>query len=126
MRGRYGGRSMVFAESNSTVSSIAIRPGSGASRPEIMLTSVVLPAREGPTTAVTPLPVWNRARREKSPSRFSTSMASILFPVEAHAGAARKPLRGDQRGERNRNGHQHETPRRRIAVGRLGEGIDGG
>src|ERR1700724_2310033 len=126
MRRRCGGTLMRAAESNSTVSSIAMRPRSGATSPEIMLTSVVLPAPEGPNTAVTPLPVWKRARREKSPSRFSTSSASILFPVEAHAGAARKPLRGDQRGERDRNGHQHETPRRRVAVGRLGEGIDGG
>src|SRR6202171_5582930 len=114
---------MRLAESNSTVSAIAIRPRSGASSPEIMLTSVVLPAPEGPNTAVTPLPVWKRALREKSPSRFWTSTASILFPVEAQAGAARQPFGGDQRDERNGDGHQHEAPRSRVAVGHLGEGV---
>src|ERR1700722_11257728 len=116
---------MRFSESNSTVSSIAIRPRSGATKPAIMLTSVVLPAPEGPNTAVTPFPVSNRAHREKSPSRFSTSTPSILFPVEAHAGAPRKPFGRHQRGERDRNRHQHQTASRRIAVGHLGEGVDG-
>src|ERR1700681_4414399 len=126
MRRRCGGRLMRSAESNSTVSSIAIRPRSGATSPEIMLISVVLPAPEGPDTAVTPLPVWKRALRTKSPSRFSTSTPSILFPVEAHAGAARQPFGGHQRGERDGDGHQHEASRRRIAIGHLGEGVDGG
>src|ERR1700686_2809768 len=119
MRRRCGAKLMPLAESNSTVSSMGMRARWGATSPEIMLTSVVLPAPEGPNTAVTPLPVWKRARRKKSPSRFSTSTASILFPVEAHAGAARKPFGGDQRGQRNHDGHQHQAAGRRIAIGHL-------
>src|ERR1700730_12300932 len=107
---------MRLAESNSTAASITIRPRSGATSPEIMLTSVGLPAPEGPNTAVTPSRVSKRALREKSPSRFSTSTASILFPVEAQAGAPRKPFGGDQRGQRHGDGHQHEAPRRRLAA----------
>src|SRR5450432_1664314 len=126
MRRPCGGRLMRLSESNSTVWSIVISPRSGATSPAIMLTSVVLPAPEGPNTPVTPLPLWKRALREKSPSRFSTSTPSILFPVEAHAGAARKPFGGDQRGKRNRNGHQHQAAGRRISVGHLGVGVDGG
>src|ERR1700730_4909228 len=125
MRRRCGGRLMRFSESNSTVSSIAMRPRSGASSPEIMLTSVVLPAPEGPNTAVTPLLVAKRALREKSPSRFSTSTASMLFPVEAHAGAARQPFGRYQRGKRDRDRHEHQARRLRVAVGHLGEGVDG-
>src|SRR5258708_1881746 len=121
-----GGRLIRAAESNSTVSSIAIRPRSGATSPEFMLTSVVLPAPEGPNTAVTPFPVWKRALRKKSPCRFSTSTPSMLFPVKAHAGAARKPFGRHQRGQRDGDGHQHQAPRRRVAARHLGEGVDGG
>src|SRR5262249_9814199 len=46
----------------------------------IMLTSVVLPAPEGPNTAVTPDAVSNCAAIENSPSCFSTSTASIYSP----------------------------------------------
>src|SRR5580704_2581773 len=126
MRRRCGGRSMRWAESNSTAASIAIRPRSGATNPAIMLTSVVLPAPEGPNTPVTPFPLWKRALREKSPSRFSTSTSSMLFPVEAHAGAPRQPFGRHQRGERDHDRHQHQPPGRRIAVGYLSESVDGG
>src|SRR5947207_267444 len=121
MRRRWAGTSIRRLESNSTVSASMMRPRSGAIRPAIMLTSVVLPAPEGPNKAVTPAALAKRAAIEKPPSRFSTSTASISFSVEAHAGAAGEPFGDHQRRERNRDRDQHQPARRRVAARALRE-----
>ena len=62
------------AESNSTVSSSTMRPRSGVTSPAIMLTSEVLPAPEGPNSAVTP-PARLEPRRQRE-------FAEPLFHVD--------------------------------------------
>src|SRR5215470_5267826 len=115
---------MRALESNNTVSAMAMRPRSGATRPAIMLTSVVLPAPEAPNRAVTPFAVTKRALSVNSPRRLSTSTLSMLLSVKTHAGPARQPFREHERHERNRDCDQHQTPGGCIATGGLGEGVD--
>ena len=74
MRRRCAGTSMRAALSNSTVSSSAMRPRSGVTRPAIMLTIEVLPAPDGPNSAVTP-PVALELRGE-------LKVAELLFDVD--------------------------------------------
>src|SRR6266699_4345233 len=105
---------MRALESNSTISATAMRPRSGVTSPAIMLTTVVLPAPEGPNTAVTPFAVAKRVltvnspsrvedARERAVSRFSTSTVSMLLSVKAHAGPARQPFGKHERHERDRD-----------------------
>src|SRR5258705_13283361 len=103
---------------------MATRPRSGVTRPAIMLTTVVLPAPEGPNKAVTPFAVAKRALRVNAPSRFSTSTLSMLLSVKAHAGAARQPFGEHERHQRDRDRDQHQASRGCIAAGRLCEGVD--
>src|SRR5258706_10972582 len=124
MRRRCAGTSVRACESNNTMSSSAMRPRSGASRPAIMLTIVVLPAPDGPNRAVTPPEVSNCADSAKSPSCFSTETASILFTVEPRAGAARQPFGGNQRDQRDGDRHDDEAAGRRVAAGNLRERVD--
>src|SRR5262245_42030965 len=116
---------------------MAMRPRSGVTRPAIMFTTVVLPAPEGPNRAVTPFAVAKRAATVNSPSRvedarervfslFSTSTASMLLSVKAHAGPARQPFGENERHERNRDRDQHQASGGGIAPGRLGVSIDRG
>src|SRR5215813_8854733 len=111
---------MRALESNSTVSAMAMRPRSGVTRPAIMLASVVLPAPEGPNTAVTPAAVSKRAlivncplrvgdALERAVNRFSTSTLSTLLSVKAHAGSARQPLGDHERHERDCDRDQHQA-----------------
>src|SRR5262245_19637086 len=120
------GRLMRVLESNSTVSAMAMRPRSGVTRPAIMLTSVVLPDPEGPNRAVTPFAVAKRAAIVNSPRLFSTSTASTLLSMEAHAGPARQPFGEHERHERNRDRDQHQASGSSIAARRLGVGVDRG
>src|SRR5579883_1306051 len=114
---------MCSSASNTTVSPMLMQPRSGAINPAIMLASVVLPAPDGPNNAVAPLLLAKRARRKKSPSRFSTSRLSMLFPVETHAGAACQPFGRDQSDKRDRDRDHNQAQGRRIAVGRLRKGV---
>src|SRR5215470_10461429 len=100
---------MRALESNSTVSAMAMRPRSGTTRPAIMLTTVVLPAPEGPNRAVTPFAVAKRALTVNSPRRFSTSTVSTLLSVKTHAGPARQAFGEHQRHERNRDRDQYQA-----------------
>ena len=79
-----------------------------------MLTIEVLPEPEGPNSAVTPSGASNFAAIAKSPSRFSTSTASMLFAVQARAGAPCEPFGCDQRDERN-DDRDHDEPRAAAA-----------
>src|SRR3954468_7067741 len=124
MRRRWAGTLMRAALSNSTLPSTAMRPRSGVSRPPIMLTSEVLPAPDGPNSAVAPAVGANLAAIENSPSRFSTSTDSISIPVVAHAGAAGEPLRRNKRCERDHDGDDDEAHRGGIAIGDLRERVD--
>src|SRR5436190_6074885 len=124
MRRRCAGTLVRVALSNKTVSSSAMRPRSGVTRPAIMLTIEVLPAPEGPYSAVAPPSVSNRAAIAKSPRRFSTSTKSISVSVIAHAGAPREPLRRNQRRERDHDGDDDKAGRGGIAVRDLREGVD--
>ena len=63
MRRRCAGTFTRAALSNSTVSSSAMRPRSGAIRPAIMLTIEVLPEPDAPNSAVTLPVVSNLAAR---------------------------------------------------------------
>src|SRR5712691_107757 len=112
--------------SNSTASPNRMRPRSGASSPAIMLTIEVLPEPEAPNSAVAPPAVSNAAAIEKSPRRFWTSTASILFPVKARSGAAREPFRDDQRRERDGDCDQDQPAGRGVPAGNVGIGVDGG
>src|SRR5688572_15081677 len=112
------------AESNSTASSRTIRPRSGVSRPAIMLTSVVLPAPDGPNSAVTPPAAWKRATKEKSPSFFSTSTDSTSISEETRAGAARQPFGDDEGSQRNDNRDDDKASGGGFAARHLHEGID--
>src|SRR5262245_65325454 len=120
---RCAGRLTPAPASNSTTSSNRMRPRSGVSSPAIMLTIEVLPEPEAPNSAVTPPWVANAAAIEKSPRRFSTSSASMLFPVVAHAGAAREPFRDDQRRQRDHDRHQHQAAGGGVAAGNVGVGV---
>src|SRR4029453_2565694 len=115
---------MRASESNSTLSAMAMRPRSGVTGPAIMLTSVVLPAPEGPNRAVTPFAVAKRALTVNSPKRLSTSTLSMLLSVKAHAGPARQPFGNHKRYQRDRDGDQHKPQGARIATGSLGKRID--
>src|SRR5437763_2614699 len=115
---------MRAEESNSVSSSSTMRPRSGAINPAIMLMSVVLPAPEGPNRPATPLEILTRALIKKSPSRFSTSTASILFPMKPRAGAPRQPFRGNERRKRDEDRDQHKARRRGVSARRLGERVD--
>src|ERR1043165_492926 len=121
---------MRALESNSTVSATAMWPRSGITSPAIMLTSVVLPAPDGPKRAVTPFAVAKRALTVNWPSRafsrFSTSTLSMLLSVKAHAGPPRQPLGDDERHQRNRDRDQHQASGGRIATGGLRESVDRG
>src|SRR3954468_991362 len=103
-----------------------MRPRSGVTSPAIMLTSVLLPAPEGPNRAVTPLAVAKYALTVNSPRRFSTSTLSTLLSVKAHAGPAGQPFGEHERHQRNRDRDQHQASGRRIAAGGLCESIDCG
>ena len=78
MRRRQTAKSMRAASSNSTSPSSTMRPRSGRSNPAIMLTTVVLPAPDGPYRTVAPVSLANFAVTANSPSFFSTSTASII------------------------------------------------
>src|SRR3954471_18916769 len=112
---------MRALESNSTLSATAMWPRSGITSPAIMLTSVVLPAPDGPKRAVTPFAVAKRVLTVNSPRRFSTSTVSMLLSVKAHAGPPRQPFGEHERHERNRDRDQHQASGGRIATGGLGE-----
>src|SRR6185369_15965837 len=124
MRRRWAGTSVREALSNSTVAWSAIRPRSGVNRPPIMLTMEVLPAPDGPNSAVAPPPVSNFAAIGNSPSRFSTSTESISVSVITHAGAAGEPLRRDERRERDDDRDDDEASRSGIAAGDLRQRVD--
>src|SRR5690242_8797642 len=101
-----------------------MRPRSGAIRPAIILTSVVLPAPDGPNSPATPSGISSWALMKKSPSRFSTSMASISLSVKVRAGAPRQPF-GDHKGsERDENCDQYQASCRFVSARRLREGVD--
>src|SRR5215831_2570621 len=110
--------------SNNTLSPNWMRPRSGVSSPAIMLTIDVLPEPEAPNSAVTPSAASNAAAIEKSPRRFSTSTASMLFPVKARSRAPREPFRDDQRQQRDRDRDQHQPAGGGIAAGNIGIGVD--
>src|SRR5665811_286535 len=101
-----------------------MRPRSGRSRPAIMLTTVVLPAPDGPNKTVAPVSLANFAVTTKSPSFFSTSTVNISNPVESRMSAAGEPFRRDQRGERDDHGDDHQRERGGIAARHLREGVD--
>src|SRR5881398_1742784 len=98
---RCGGALKPPAASNISVPLQMMRPRSGVISPATMLTIEVLPEPDGPNRAVTPPAASNFAASAKSPSRFSTSTASISFPVDACAHAPREPLGEDQRDQRD-------------------------
>src|ERR1051325_1759578 len=123
---RCGGTFTLPPESKSNASPLRIRPRSGVTSPATMLTIEVLPDPEGPNSAVTPPAASNFAAIEKSPSRFSTSTASILLPVEARAGAPREPFGEDQRDQRDDDRDDDQPSGRRVRVGDLRVGIDRG
>src|SRR4029079_11989498 len=114
MRRRWAGTLMRAALSNSTLLSIAMRPRSGVSRPPIMLTSEVLPAPEGPNSAVAPAAVSNLTAIENSPNRFSTSTERLSVSVVTQAGAAGEPFRRDEGRQRDDDGDDDEPHRRGI------------
>src|SRR5207342_1550653 len=124
MRRRWAGTLIRVALSNSTLSSSAMRPRSGVSSPPIMLTMEVLPAPDGPNSAVAPPVVSNFAAIWNSPSRFSTSTESISVSVITHAGAAGEPFRGDEGRQRDDDGDDDKAHRRGVAVGDLRERVD--
>src|SRR5450755_3828049 len=121
---RQTGTSMRAASSNSTSPSSAMRPRSGLSSPAIMLTTVVLPAPDGPNKTVAPVSLANFAVTAKSPSFFSTSTANISNPVESRMSAAGEPFRRDQGGKRNDHGDDHQRERGGIAARHLRERVD--
>ena len=91
-----------------------------------MLTTVVFPAPEGPNNAVTPPAASKRTASLNAPSSFSTSTASTIIPVEAHAGAAGEPFRGEERRKRQDDREQHQPACRGVAAGNLHQGVDRG
>src|ERR1044072_756706 len=123
---RCGGTFTLPFESKSRVLPLWMRPRSGVTSPATMLTTEVLPEPEGPNSAVTPPVASNFAVIVKSPSRFSTSTASILFPVEARAGAPREPFGKNQCDERDDDRDDDKPPGCRVRVGNLSVGIDRG
>src|SRR5690348_16920722 len=124
MRRRCAGTSMRLELSNNTLSSSAIRPRSGGTRPAIMLTSDVLPEPDGPNSAVAPPAASNLIASANSPSFFCTSTLSISFPVVAQACAPGEPFRGDQCDQRQYDGDHHEPHRLQVAAGHLRERVD--
>ena len=118
-RSRCGGgapaRSRASAESNSTLSSSAMRPRSGVTRPAIMLTIVVLPEPDGPNSAVTPPAVSNRAAMLKSPRRlFDIDGEHLSLRGTACRRAGRTiPTRSARRARSRWRSRRAGTPRRR-------------
>ena len=90
----------------------------GVTSPAIMLTIEVLPAPDGPNSAVTPPAASNCAASAKSPSRlFDVDARASSLPVEARAGAPREPFRSDQRDQRDHD-RDDDQPHGRGVAGR--------
>src|SRR3954469_25319256 len=123
---RYGWTSRRPPETNSSASPLRMRPRLSRISPATMLTIEVLPEPDGPNRAVTPPAASNFAATAKSPSRFSTSTASISFPVDARAHAPREPLGEDQRDQRDDDRDDDQPPRCGVGVGDLHIGVDRG
>ena len=99
--------------------------GPACSRPAIMLTMLVLPAPDGPNSAVAPPSLANCALSENSPSCFSTSTDQHRHaPCKSRAGAAGEPFRRDQRGERNDDRDDRPAAARRVAARHLRQRVD--
>ena len=125
MRRRQAGTSMRAALSNSTSSSSAMRPRSGLSSPAIMLMTLVLPAPDGPNSAVAPLSLANATSSANSPSCFSTwTDEHRQLPCKRCRRAPREPFRGDQRRKRDDDRNDHQLERGGVAARHLRERVD--
>src|SRR5690606_15520732 len=128
-------RSMPRALSNSARPSTSIRPERGLTSPAMALSTVVLPAPEGPTSATTRALSSIRTSRSKRPRRSWMSRLSIGLPPAVRGSwlvsfatpavlAPHQPLRGQQRQQRDRHRHQRHPPDPELAAGDLHQLVD--
>src|SRR3546814_14417366 len=85
---------------------------------------LVLPAPDGPNSAVSPGPAVKCAAMTRSPRRRVTSI-SIAMPLPLAMRAADEPFGEDQRAEREHNREQREARHHRLAARHLQRRIDG-
>src|SRR5262245_27618200 len=107
--------SILCTLSNSTSSPSAMWPRSGLTSPALILTSDVLPAPDGPNSAVAPS-VSNAAASAKSPSFCSMSTESMLVPVYSCTRTSSEPFGYDQCNERNYDGNNDQFERLLVAA----------
>src|SRR5882672_5674344 len=115
---------MSRALSKTASPSISMRPRSGRRIPAIALTTDVLPAPEGPNSAVTPSPASKAAFSRKTPRR--RSMASLrVIARDPAGGTVYQHLRREQGRQRERNRNERHAQGLRVARRRLRIGVDG-
>src|SRR5690606_20185964 len=95
---RSGGRFTPAAESNSVVPATAIRPRSGRISPATQLRTVVLPAPEGPTSAVSGASEAKPSAMRRSPVEGPTETSKDMGAPSART--AHQQLGHDQRRDR--------------------------
>src|SRR5690554_2065676 len=123
---------MRRAPSNSTRPSTLIWPERGRTSPAIALSTLVLPAPDGPTRATMRASSSIRTRRSNPPrrswmSRLSTGHAlqESSWLVLRAALAPPQPLRGKQRRQRDGDRDRRQAPDRRLAARHLHQAVDG-
>ena len=103
-----------------------MRPASGRTSPAIMLTSVVLPAPDGPNSPVTGPSLSNAMARSRSPTAYAGQGRAPSFPVQPACRAACEEFGRQQRRHCDHDGDDHKAQRGGVTRRRLRIGIDRG
>src|SRR5436305_1583435 len=114
--------SIPAAASNSVSPSTRTCPASGSTSPATMLSTLVLPAPEGPNSTVSPASATIRQAISVPPSRLARSRSKDMQPP---ARAPRDKLGGEQRAQREQHRDAGEAQHLPLATRQLQRGIDG-